>query len=67
MKREQRIRELRKSAKALGLDLIVDPARGKGGHWVLRVAGRFSVIQSGKISPKMEATIRKQLGLLDRG
>ena len=62
-KREQVIRQLRKDAKAAGGELIVDEARGKGGHYVLRFKGRFSVIQSGEITPKMEWTIRKQLGL----
>ena len=63
MKRDQLIRDLRKDARKLGGELIVDEARGKGGHYVLRFRGRFSVIQSGEISPKMEKTIRRQLGL----
>lgn len=48
---------------AAGGELIVDEARGKGGHYVVRFDGRFAVIQSGEITPKMERTIRKQLGL----
>lgn len=63
MKRDQLIRTLRQDAKQAGGELIVDMARGKGGHYVLRFNGRFSVIQSGEITPKMEKTIRKQLGL----
>lgn len=63
MKRDQLIRTLRHDAKQAGGELIVDVARGKGGHYVLRFHGRFSVIQSGEITPKMERTIRKQLGL----
>jgi hypothetical protein len=63
MKREQLIRELRAEAKALGLVLDVDFARGKGGHCVVRLPGRFSVIKSGEITPLMARLIRKQLGL----
>jgi hypothetical protein len=63
MKREQLIRKLAADAKAKGLTLAVDMARGKGGHCVVRVAGRFSVIKSGEITPLMEKVIRKQLGL----
>jgi antitoxin HicB len=43
MKRDQFIRILRLAAKHS--ELIVDTARGKGGHYVLRFGGRFSVIQ----------------------
>lgn len=63
MKRDQLIRTLRQDARQAGGELIVDTARGKGGHYVLRFSGRFSVIQSGEITPRMEKTIRKQLGL----
>ena len=63
MKRDQLIRQLRKDARKVGGELIVDTARGKGGHYVLRFGGRFSIIQSGEITSKMEQTIRKQLGL----
>jgi hypothetical protein len=63
MKRDQLIRTLRQDAREAGGELTVDMARGKGGHYVLRFNGRFSVIQSGEITPKMEKTIRKQLGL----
>ncbi len=64
MKREQLIRRLAADAKVVGLTLVVDMARGKGGHCVVRVDGRFSVIKSGEITPLMERVIRKQLGLL---
>ena len=63
MKREQLIRQLSKDAKAAGGQLEVDMARGKGGHCVVRFAGRFSIIKSGEITPLMEKVIRKQLGL----
>ncbi len=63
MKWEQLLRLLAKDAKAVGLLLEVDMARGKGGHCVIRVAERFSVVKSGEITPLMEKVIRKQLGL----
>lgn len=63
MKRDQFIRELNKEARHLGLTLEVDFARGKGGHCVVRLPGRFSVIKSGEITPIMARVIRKQLGL----
>lgn len=63
MKRDQFIRELNKQARQLGLVLDVDMARGKGGHCVVRLGGRFSVIKSGEITPIMARVVRKQLGL----
>jgi hypothetical protein len=63
MKREQLLRQLAKDAKAAGGELLVDMARGKGGHCVVRFRNTFSVIKSGEITPLMEKIIRKQLGL----
>ena len=63
MKRDQLLRQLHKDAKAQGFQLVVDMARGKGGHCVVRCNGRFSLIKSGVIPPLMEKVIRKQLGL----
>ena len=63
MKRDQLLRRLAKDAKARGLVLEVDMARGKGGHCVVRLGTAFSIVKSGEISPMMEKIIRKQLGL----
>jgi hypothetical protein len=63
LKREQLIRELQKEAKDAELHLLVDWARGKGGHCIVRLNGNFTVIKSGEISPLMAKIIRKQLGL----
>jgi hypothetical protein len=63
MKREQLLRKLAKEARARGLTIEIDMARGKGGHCVVRCNGRFSVTKSGEITPMMEIIIRKQLGL----
>ena len=63
MKREQLLRLLAKDTKALGLVLEVDWARGKSGHCVVRLPGRFSVVKSGETTPLMEKVIHKQLDL----
>ena len=63
VKREQLIQLLRKAARKAGGELVVDMARGKGGHCVVRFNGKFSVIKSGEITPTMEKVIRGQLGL----
>ena len=63
MKREQFIRQLSKDAKPAGVSLVVDMARGKGGHCVVRFGTAFSIIKSGEITSLMEKIIRKQLGL----
>ena len=63
MKREQLIQRFRKEAKAKGLSVTVDMARGKGGHCLVTVGDRTTVIPSGDISPKFEKIIRRQLGL----
>ena len=63
MKRDQLLRQLSRDARDAGGTLIVDMARGKGGHCVARFSGCFSVIKSGEITPLMEKVIRKQLGL----
>lgn len=63
MKREQLIQALRKDARKAGGALLVDMARGKGGHCVVHFAAKYTVIKSGEITPGMEKIIRGQLGL----
>lgn len=63
MKREQLIQKFRKEAKDKGHVLTVDMSRGKGGHCLVTVGERVTVIPSGDISPTFEKIIRKQLGL----
>lgn len=63
MKREQLIQKFRKEAKDKGLAFAVDMARGKGGHCLVTVGDRVTVIPSGEISSAFEKIIRKQLGL----
>jgi hypothetical protein len=63
LKREQLIQKFRKEAKLQGLPFRVDMARGKGGHCMVWVGDRATVIPSGEISPAFEKIIRRQLGL----
>ncbi len=63
MKRKQLVQKLEKEAKAKGLPFEVNTTRGKGGHWLAWCGTRRTTIQSGEITPGMERTIRKQLGL----
>ncbi len=63
MKREQFLRELHKEARKSGKSFKVNTARGKGGHCIVHLDDRFSVVKSGEISPLMAKVIRKQLGL----
>lgn len=63
MKREQLIRKFRQEARNKGLAFAVNMARGKGGHCMVTVGDRITVIPSGEISPTFEKLIRRQLGL----
>ncbi len=63
MKRDQFLRELRKAAKARGLELAVFEDRGKGSHVRVRLGDRMSTVKSGELSPTYVRLVRKQLGL----
>lgn len=63
MKRDQFLRDIRKEAKARGLDLEVFEDRGKGSHYRLRLGERMSTVKSGDLSPMYVRLVRKQLGL----
>lgn len=60
--RTQFIRDIRKQATALGLEIIVDTKKGKGSHYRVTVGNRTTTVPE-KISPLMAKIIRKQLGL----
>lgn len=53
--RTQFIRDLRKQAAALGLEIVVDTKKGKGSHHRVAVGGKTTTVP--------EKIIRKQLGL----
>ena len=63
MKREQFLRDLRKAAKARGLELEVFEDRGKGSHYRIRLGERMSTVKSGDLSPTYIRLVRKQLGI----
>lgn len=63
MKREQFLRELRKAAKARGLEIEVFEDRGKGSHYRIRLGERMSTVKSGDLSPTYIRLVRKQLGI----
>lgn len=63
MKREQLIRKFRQEAKDRGLAFAVDMARGKGGHCMVTVGNRITIVPSGETTPTFEKIIPRQLGL----
>lgn len=63
MKCDQFLRELRKAARARGLELEVFEDRGKGSHYRVRLGDRISTVKSGDLSPTYVRLVRKQLGL----
>jgi len=63
MKREKFLQLLRKEARALGVESRVDKTAGKGSHYRVYVGSKFSIVQSGELTPLMMRTIRRQLGL----
>ena len=63
MKREAFLRELRKLARARGLEVEVLANRGKGSHCRIKVGDRFTTLKSGDLTPRYMALVRKQLGL----
>lgn len=62
-KRDRFIAEVRDEAKKRGLSFRVEKGRGKGGHALVWVAGRFTTLPSWEIDPKTARKIRKALGL----
>ncbi|TVQ36399.1 MAG: type II toxin-antitoxin system HicA family toxin [Geminicoccaceae bacterium] len=63
MNRDELIRRLRRYARSRGLPLEIDTSRGKGGHAVVRLGDRRSVVPSGQLKRGTLAGIIKQLGL----
>ena len=63
MKRAALIRELRTLAKAKGLGITVDKGRGKGSHYKVTIGDKWTIIQSGELSPLLATKIKKALGL----
>jgi hypothetical protein len=62
-KRDRFIAEVRNEARKRGLSFRVERGRGKGGHALVWVGGRFTTLPSREIDPKTARKIRKALGL----
>jgi hypothetical protein len=63
MTREALLRELRKSARSLGLEFAVVVNLGKGSHYRVRLGSRETTIKSGELKPGYVRLIKAQLGL----
>jgi hypothetical protein len=62
-KRSRFIAELRREAKARGLDFREETWRGKGGHSMVWVGNKATTLPAREIDPKTAKKIKKTLGL----
>jgi hypothetical protein len=62
-KRDRFVADLRKEAKARGLAFRIAEHRGNGGHVIVYVGDRFTVIGSRPVDPKTARKIRRALDL----
>jgi predicted DNA-binding protein with PD1-like motif len=51
VKREDLIRDIRKLARKQGVHFQVIPGRGKGSHYRVEYAGRWTTVQAGELTP----------------
>jgi len=63
MTREALLRELRKTARTLGLEFEVVVNRGKGSHYRVRLGNRMTTIKSGELKPGYVRLIKQQLAV----
>jgi hypothetical protein len=63
VKREALLRALRRYARSHGVAFDLNPARGKGAHYRVRLADRITTVQSGELSRFHVERICKQLGI----
>jgi mRNA interferase HicA len=61
------IRRARKWAKANGLPISVDAARGKGGHQLLKVGDFRTTVKTGEIGEGLLNAMLGQLGIPKKG
>jgi hypothetical protein len=61
--REALLRELRKLARAKGLEFEVFTNRGKGSHFRVRLGTRWTIIKSGELTPTYVRLVKSQLGV----
>jgi len=63
MNGKQFIKRAGQWAKANEMAFLVDASRGKGGHQIVRVGGRWTTVQTGEIKPGTFYAMLKQLGI----
>lgn len=61
MTRAQLLRELRRLAKAQGMQLSIVTNRGKGSHIRVTLGGRTTTIKDGELTPGYVRLIKRQL------
>jgi len=57
------IRRVRKQGRKAGVDVRVDPTRGKGGHQTLYYGDRHTVVPTGEIKKGLLHALCRDLGL----
>ena len=60
---KQFIRQARKWAGVNSLDITVEATRGKGGHQIVRIAGRWTTVKTGEIGVGLLGAMLDQLGI----
>ena len=55
------VRQARRYARKNGLDINLDPSRGKGSHGKLTIGERSTTVQHGEIAPQTLASMFRQL------
>jgi len=57
------IRRATKWAKVHGVEIILDASRGKGGHQLIRIGEKWTIVQTGELKPGVFHAMLKQLGI----
>jgi hypothetical protein len=57
------IRRATKWAKTHETGIVVDASRGKGGHQVVRIGAKWTIVQTGELRPGIFHAMLKQLGI----
>lgn len=63
MNGKQFIRQARKWANANGQTMTVEKSRGKGGHQVVRIGGKWTTVKTGEIGTGLLNAMLGQLGI----
>ena len=63
MTREALIREIRRLARKNGVRFEVIVSHGKGSHYRVEYADKWTTVKSGELAPGYVALIKRQLGI----